>query len=198
MSMMILSKREQRIAVISAAGLVLLAIYYMVLSPYLDERDANATRSTDLYQKLSDANAIFDRERQLRKVWQEMQQGLNVDASTAESQAQQAVIDFADASGMTLTGLRPGKTSPGEDNFQIISFNVTGTGAMPDIARMLWALESSSIPVRVSDIQLKPRKEGTDDLLAQFTLSALCLPPGSPESDHALTSASASNRDITP
>jgi len=198
MSMMILSKREQRIAEISAAGLVLLAIYYMVLSPYLDERDANATRSTDLYQKLSDANAIFDRERQLRKVWQEMQQGLNVDASTAESQAQQAVIDFADASGMTLTGLRPGKTSPGEDNFQIISFTVTGTGAMPDIARMLWALESSSIPVRVSDIQLKPRKEGTDDLLAQFTLSALCLPPGSPASDHALSSASASNGDVTP
>jgi Tfp pilus assembly protein PilO len=198
MSMMILSKREQRIAVISAVGLVLLVLYYMVLSPYLDERDSNASRSTELNQKVSDANAIFDRERHLRKVWQEMQQGLNVDASTAESQAQQAVIDYADASGVTLTGLRPGKTSPGEDNFQIISFNVSGTGAMPDIARMLWALESSWIPVRVSDIQLKPRKEGTDDLLAQFTLSALCLPPGSPESDHALTSASASNRDITP
>jgi hypothetical protein len=195
---MILSKREQRIAVISGVGLVLLAIYYMVLSPYLDERDDNASRLTSLNQKFSDASTLFGRELHLRRVWNEMQQGLNVDASTAESQAQQAVIDFADASGMTLTGLRPGKTSPGEDNFQIISFTVTGTGAMPDIARMLWALESSSVPVRVSDLQLKPRKEGTDDLLAQFTLSALCLPPGSAAPDHALTSASASNRDIAP
>jgi hypothetical protein len=198
MSMIILSKREQRIAVISAVGLVLLAIYYMVLSPYLDERDENASRLMALNQNFSDASTVFDRELKLRKVWNEMQKGLNVDASTAESQAQQAVIDFADASGMTLTGLRPGKTSPGEDNFVVISFTVTGTGAMPDIARMLWALESSSIPVRVSDIQLKPRKEGTDDLLAQFTLSALCLPPGSPTADHSLTSASAWNRDIAP
>jgi hypothetical protein len=45
---------------------------------------------------------------------------------------------------------------------------------------------------------LKPRKEGTDDLLVQFTLSALCIPPDSTTADHTLTSASAWNRDVTP
>jgi Tfp pilus assembly protein PilO len=197
MAMMILSKKEQRFALIGGAGLVLLIFYYMVLLPYVEERDANDVQSADLTQKMADANSLFDRQFNLNKVWLEMQKGLNVQPSVAESQAQQAVIDFADASGMTLTGLRPGKTAP-QDKFVIISFTVTGTGAMPDIARMLWSLESASIPMRVSDLQLKPRKEGTDDLLATFTLSALCLPPEAGNADHALTSASAWNRDIAP
>jgi hypothetical protein len=195
---MILSKREKYIAIGSAAALLLLVLDYFVISPYFEERDAIAARSAGLYQKLDDANTLFDRERRLRKIWEEMQKGgLNVDASTAESQALHAVIDWADASGMTLSGLRPGKTTQ-EGKFLVISFNVTGTGAMPDIARMLWSLESASIPVRVSDMQLKPRKEGTDDLLAQFTLSALCLPPDSPASNQPLSSASALNRDVAP
>jgi hypothetical protein len=195
---MILNQREKYIAYGSAAAVLLLVLDYFVLSPYLDERDAIAQRSTALYQKVDDENSLFERERHLKKIWEELQKGgLNVDASTAESQAQQAVIDWADASGMTLTGLRPGKTTP-EGKFLVISFNVTGTGAMPDIARMLWSLETATIPVRVSDMQLKPRKEGTDDLLATFTLSTLCLPPESQSADHALTSASASNRDVAP
>jgi Tfp pilus assembly protein PilO len=194
---MILSKREKKIAMISSAAAVVLALNYFLLSPYLAERDDIADRSKAAYQKMADANATFDSERRLEKVWKDMQKGLNVDPATAESQAQQAVLDWADASGMTLSGLRPGKSSQ-EGKFQVISFNVTGTGAMPDIARMLWFLESASIPVRVSDLQLKPRKEGTDDLLATFTLSALCLPPANPAADHALTSASASNRELVP
>jgi hypothetical protein len=126
-----------------------------------------------------------------------MQKVLNVDASTAESQAQQAVIDWADASGMTLTGLRPGKTTP-ENGFLVISFTATGAGSMPDIAHMLWSLESSSIPVRIADLQLKPRKESTDDLLATFTVSALCLPPSAGTADPTGTSTSARDGDEAP
>jgi len=194
---MILSRREKHIA-IGAAGVVLaLVLYYAVVAPYMDERDTIANSSHALFQKLADANSLFDLERRSQKNWKDMQKALTVDASTAESQAQQAVIDWADASGLALTGLRPGKSTQ-EGKFVIISFNVTGTGAMPDIARTLWSLESTSIPLRISDLQLKPRKEGTDDLLAQLSISVLCLPPDTQTTDHTLTSASALNRDVEP
>jgi hypothetical protein len=195
--LMMMSKRERYAAIGAAAAVLLLALNYFIFMPYTDERNDLDSRSAGLYQKQDDANTLFDRQRRLTRVWNQMQKGLNVDSSTAESQAEQAVIDWADASGMTLTGLRPGKTAP-ENGFLAISFTATGTGSMPDIAHMLWSLESATIPVRISDMQLKPRKEGTDDLLATFTVSALCLPPSSETADHALTSASAWNRDIAP
>jgi Tfp pilus assembly protein PilO len=199
MAMMILTHREKRIAVISVAGLVLLLLYYFVLGPYMDERTDIANRSDALNKQLADANDLFDSKLRLTKVWSGLQKvGLTVDSSTAESQAEQAVIDWADSCGMTLVGLRPGKTAQ-EGKFQTISFNVTGTGSMPDIARMTWALESATIPIRVSDMQLKPRKEGTDDLLATFTVSALCLPPENhTPTDRAVSSASTGNGEATP
>ena len=186
---LIASQRERYIAIGTAAAIGLLALDYFIFSPYFDQRNALDTRSADLTQKVADGKALLERQQRLQKVWAEMQRGgLNVDSSTAESQALHAVIDWADASGLTLTGIRPGKTTP-QGKFLVISFVVTGTGAMPDIARMLWSLESASIPIRVSDMQLKPRKEGTDDLLATFTLSALCLPPDTQTTDQKLTSA---------
>jgi Tfp pilus assembly protein PilO len=199
MAMMILTHREKRIAIISGAVLVLLLLYYFVLGPYLDQSKDIDDRTLALKGQEDKANELVANEVRLKKTWDGLQKvGLTVDSSTAESQAEQAVIDWADNCGMALVGLRPGKTAQ-EGKFQIISFNVTGTGSMPDIARMTWALESATIPVRVTDMQLKPRKEGTDDLLATFTVSALCLPPDSRNTaDRSLSSASAANGDATP
>jgi hypothetical protein len=171
-----LSQRERYIAIGVGAAVALLALDYFVLSPYLAERDAIAQRQASVFQQLTSANDLFTLERRERRVWSAMQKSLSVDPSTAESQAEQAVLDWADTSGMSLTGLRPGKATT-EGKFTVVSFSVTGTGSMPDLAHMLWSLESATVPLRVSDLQLKPRREGTDDLLAQFTLSVLCVPP---------------------
>jgi hypothetical protein len=188
----LMSQRERYIAMGAGGAVVLLLLNYFVLEPYMDERNAIATRTTNLYKQLSDANDLFARERKLKPVWDQMQRGLSVDSSTAESQAEQAVLDWADTSGVSLTGIRPGKTSQ-EGKFTMVSFVVTGTCAMPDLARMLWSLESARIPLRISEVQLKPRKEGTDDLLATFTLSALCMPPDEQLTNHAARSAAPMN-----
>ena len=48
---------------------------------------------------------------------------------------------------------------------------------MPQVARMLAAIETAGIPIRVNDMTITPQKEGTDDLSVRFNLSALCQPP---------------------
>jgi hypothetical protein len=102
--------------------------------------------------------------------------GLKVDPSQAESQALHAVLDWAGAADLNLASLKPERTSQ-EGKFQVISFSVTGNGSTPAIARLLWAMETATIPVRVNDMQITPRREGTDDLSVRFSISALCLPP---------------------
>ena len=172
-----LNPREKKIAIGVSAAVGLLALNQFLISPFFAKRDEIDSRRSTLQASLDDADSLFGRERRLRKIWNEMQRGgLNVDASEAESSALQAIIAWADKAGMTLSALKPERSSE-ERKFEVISFNVTGTGAMPDVARMMWAMETAPIPLRVTDVQITPRKEGTDDLSARFSVSALCLPP---------------------
>ena len=60
-------------------------------------------------------------------------------------------------------------------------FSVSGAGSMRAVAGFLWRLESSPLPVRLTELQLGARREGTDDLNLQVRLSALCQPPGPSE-----------------
>jgi hypothetical protein len=47
---------------------------------------------------------------------------------------------------------------------------------MRSIARLTWALETAQIPVRVNEMTITPRKEGTDDLQIQLSVSTLSTP----------------------
>ena len=68
--------------------------------------------------------------------------------------------------------------------------------------KLLWSLETATIPVRVNDMQVTPRREGTDDLTIRLSVSALCMPPdagakpppGAGDKPAAPSGASDSNR----
>ncbi len=38
----------------------------------------------------------------------------------------------------------------------------------------MWDIETATVPIRLTDVQVAPRKEGTDDLSIQFGVSTLC------------------------
>ena len=60
----------------------------------------------------------------------------------------------------------------------ILLIFIAGFGTtMLSIANLLWSMETATIPVRVNDLQILPRKEGTNDLTLQLTVSTLCLLP---------------------
>jgi hypothetical protein len=174
-----MTKREKYIAIGAASAIALLLLDQVVLSPLMEHREDLDRRQATLQTQLDDADSVFSRERRLKTIWSDMQAGgLNLDASQAEGQALRSIIAWANKAGVTLSALKPEHSSD-ERKFQVISFNVTGEGAMPDVARLLWAMETAPIPLRVTDMQITPRKEGTDDLSARISVSALCLPPQS-------------------
>jgi len=51
---------------------------------------------------------------------------------------------------------------------------------MNAIARFLWRVETAGIPIRLKELQLGSRKEGTDDLTLQLRLSTLYQATPSP------------------
>lgn len=176
---MVLSSREKYIAIGTAAAVAILVLDQLALSPYLARRTAINTERAQVMEDLNKANDLFTRQRKLRNVWANIEKGgLKVDSSAAESQALQAVLDWAQSAGVELAAIKPERSTQ-EKWFQVIRFHVTANGPMASISRLLWSLETAAIPVRVNDVQIIPRREGTDDLTVQLGVSTLCLLPDS-------------------
>ena len=172
-----LNERERKIAMAVVALLVAMLLYYFVFQPYADAREQVLKDQSDLREKLDHADSVFRRQVRLAKVWNELQQGgLNVDPAQADHQTLAALDQWAKATGFTLATYKPDKTSQ-EGTFDVVSLSASGTGSMPQVARMLAAIETAGIPLRVNDVTITPQKEGTDDLLVRLNLTALCQPP---------------------
>lgn len=173
--MVAISKREKYIGIGVGAAVGLLLLDQVVLNPFKDRLDTIAVQTDDARQKVSDAANLMGREHRLQRVWKDMEAGgLMADENQAESQALHAVLKWAQNSGVNLAALKPERTQT-QGQFQVISFHITGTGSTPAIARLLWGMESATIPVRLNDMQISPVKEGTDALTVQLSVSTLCM-----------------------
>jgi hypothetical protein len=185
----VLSKRERLIAICVAAAILILLLNHFVIDPYRTERTRIATESAKAKADLDDAKILFAREARLKRIWAEMQNGgLKVDASDAESLTLNALLEWSTNSRVLLPAIRRERPAP-EGKFQVIGFDVSGTGSMPEVSRLLWAIETASIPVRINEMQITSQKEGTDNLQVRLSVSALCLPPAK---DNNLASAGSS------
>ena len=174
---MVLSKRERYIALATVIAVAILALDRLVLTPLQERRAAVQGEEQRVLADLERARVLFARKKRLWPKWQEMlDAGLKSGPEEAVSRVLHAVRNWSQEAGFTLSSLRPERATP-KGELQEIIFQASGTGPMRGVARFLWRLESSSLPIRITDLQLGTRKEGTDDLSLQLRISALCLPP---------------------
>jgi Tfp pilus assembly protein PilO len=186
---MILSRRERLIIVVAATALAAAGLYYYVLTPLLDYRDALETQKQKALAELQRDTALLNHKREADPKWREMiAAGLKRDPAEAESQILHAVQDWSKETGLRLTSLKPERL-PDKKSLQEISFQAVGTGSMNAVSRFLWRIETAKVPLRVKELQLGARKEGTDDLTLQLRLSTLYLPAQRPASSGTETPA---------
>jgi hypothetical protein len=172
-----LNERERKIALVVAAALVAMLLYYFVYEPYSESRADVLDKISSTQDSLDHAHSVFSRQRRLSKVWAELQAGgLNVDPARADHQTLAALDRWSQSTGFTLVTYKPDRTSQ-EGTFDVVSVSASGTGSMPRVARMVADIETAGIPIRINDLTISPQKEGTDDLQVRFGLSALCQPP---------------------
>jgi len=173
--MVSLTKRERNLAIGAAAAIGCLLLYFVVISPVMDEWTAIQQGQRDVKQQLSDAQMVFDSKIRMQKVWNAMlKSGLQTDASVAESQAENTAYKLAEQAGVTDISLRAERPTD-EGSFEVTGFSIEGTGSMRQISQLVFLLESASIPLRVNDLQITPVPEGTDHLKVHLGFSTLCL-----------------------
>ena len=172
---MILSKREHYIVVTAIAALALLVADRYVLTPILSHRARMETKIQSLTDEMERAAALFSWKGLMTRKWNEMiAGGLKTDPAEAESQVLHAMRDWAQEAGLTLWSMKPERLDR-EDDLREIMFQAAATGPMSAVSRFLWRIETTSIPLRVKEVQLGSRQEGTDALSLQLRVSTLYL-----------------------
>ena len=178
---MTLSKRERLLAVAVIAGVALLVADRSAITPLLESGAALEAEGQQAILDLEKGTLLFERRRLMAHKWQEMTAGgLASDPSEAEGRVLHAVRDWADEAGLALSSVKP-ERSEQEGEVGEITVLASGTGPMRSVARFLWQVETTALPLRILELQLGSRREGADDLSLQLRLSALYTKRPAPE-----------------
>jgi hypothetical protein len=172
-----MSQRERRIATIAGVVIGALVLYEYVIDPQvqrivaLDEGMRQSTAALDR------ANGLLEASRRAsRQLSQMAGAGLRRSDAAAESELLNSVREWAQESRVTLSGVKRERTER-EKDFNKVTFRASGSGGMGQIGRFLYRLQTASIPVRISDMTINSRKDGTDDLAITLSISTIYLAP---------------------
>jgi len=173
---MTFSKRERLLLVAVAAVLCVLALDVYVLTPFAEERAVTRDKHAGLQGKLAQATGLLRRRRVLGRKWSQMlADGLQGDPAEAESKLLWSLRDWSGQAGVRLSSLRPERSSE-ETTLPVISVDMTGTGSMQAVSRLLWQVETAPLLVRITMLQLGSRKDGADDLSIHLKVTTLYAP----------------------
>jgi hypothetical protein len=158
------SKRERYIAIVTVAVVAIWGLDRFIVSPLFTRQQDLSARIRKASDENDKATRVIRQARIDSRDWRDIAgTKLQPDASTAESQVLHRMTTWAQESRLDLTALRPDRSDQ-EKGLNKISFRATANGNMSQISRFLWHVQTSDIPIRITDYQITTRKEGTDEL----------------------------------
>lgn len=163
------------LTIVALCLLGLLAFDRLLLSPYLTTRTRLASEKKELSLLLRQDRELFERKELWATQWENLKKaGFSIDPGEAENNALKSVREWISTSGLTLVSLKPERivTKKGAKN---ISIQALCAGTIPKITEFLWHIESSSLPLKITGLQLSMGKEERGELSLQVRI-ALFLP----------------------
>ena len=172
---MVLSKREKYIVICTVVILTVFVLDRYALSPLLAMREETRTRKQQVTAQWDKGFGLLDRQKLMEKRWNKSsEQGISEKASDTTSRVLHELRNWSGQYGVNLSSITPDRvSSKKEENFQEITFLVSGTGNMNSIGHFLYQLEHTTLPLRLKDIQLSSRQEAADDMSLQVRVSAI-------------------------
>lgn len=190
---MALSQRERYIAIGMGAVLGLLALDRFVYTPWVDSRQDLATKIQAAQQKFHEDTSLLHRNVEAQRTWKTMlANGLTSDTSAAQEQIVKNIREWAQAAGLVPIAIKPDHANSDNKSYLKVTVRFTATGSTASIGRMLYRTENSKLPLRVNEVQITSRREGTDDLQLMMTVTSLCPIPE--KKDNKTTVAEAPSR----
>lgn len=177
---MALNKREKTIAAVVGICVLIWVADSYVVEPFISARQDLTQRQSAVDDELKTANDIFANRRAVNDQWKKLTSGgLKSTATEAESSTLHALTDWAEAARVNLETHKTDTPSQVGD-FQQVRITVTGAGSMAGISRLIWDIETGPLPLQMGELRIQTRRDGTDDLALQLTVTTLAFAPPPP------------------
>jgi hypothetical protein len=182
---MILSRRERYIVIGTVVVVGILALDRLFLTPLIERRQETDAKIRLATGQMEKGTGLITNKGRVNRKWNDISgTTLKTDGATAESQIIRAVGDWALEAGLNLSSVKPERAEK-EKQFVKITFRANATGNMAAINKFIFRLQTSKLPVRVTDLSITTRKDGLDDLSLDLGMSTIYLPPETVKSETA-------------
>jgi hypothetical protein len=178
------------VGIITVIVLAILVLDQFVFEKLLESKRTVESQKAVAAQTLHDKLSKIKQARAEQPHWQEMSRnGILNDASRAETQIYNNLNAWAREAGLNPPPALKSDRTEKEKDFYKLTLRATGTGGMAQISRFLWHIQTANIPVKITELTIGTRKEGTDDLSLTMSIATAYL---APESETAPKNATAS------
>lgn len=176
---MILSKREKMILYGAIAMLVLFIGNQFVINPVLGHINKTHDERLALQSEVEDMENLLDRKKDIQAEWKgRLENGLSDQPAATESALYKLMTDeWPAASGFSLPSINRQRNTSNDTPCQEIIFSVSGSGTLEAAARLLYEIEQSRMPVRISNLQMSSPEDNGWVINLSMRLSVLYLDP---------------------
>ena len=166
--------REKYFMIAVGAAVALFALDRYALVPYIGASNEIAERQAAAQEDLDGMVRLRRERRRMEKSWAAMRDaGVESTPSEAERKMLHAIQSWAQEAGIAHLSVRPERLNKDHGFVQVV-VHASGSGPAAAVAKLLWAVESATEPaLRVDGVQVRPTKEGTDDLQLELHASTL-------------------------
>jgi len=180
------TSRQRLLSIAAVTCLALLVADRTILQPLIRSYRERAERIHVLQTELARAQHLIGQaeawEARLREFGARALPG---DASTAESIVITAVRRWASATRLNLTATRPRWTDDEDGTAQVFELRITAGGNLEAVARFLYEVETSPMPLRVTNLAIASTSANPRYLTLTVDVHAVLWNPGTPAAGDA-------------
>jgi hypothetical protein len=171
-------KRQRLLIIIAGAGVLLLVLDRMVLSPLGRLWEANAAEIGHLKGLVANGRSVMARGARMQATWAEIQAAtLPGDQAQAEHDLISAFEAWGRTSGIELGSIKPQWKRTETDNYSLLECRLDATGTLASLSRFLYELGRAPLALRAESVELISQDNSGQRLTLSLNLSGLRLAP---------------------
>jgi len=173
-----LPDRQRWLLLIAGAGLLLLLIDRVLVTPLTALWRAHAAEIVRLQRSVDNGASLMARAGQMESLWAQMQAGA---LPQSPAQAEQDLIAAFDrwgrSSGVELGSIRPQWKRGATDLSSLLECRVDATGSFASLSRFLFEVEKSPLALRLESVELTSRDAAGQRVGLSLLVTGLRLAP---------------------
>ena len=169
---MVLSKREQMIAIMAMIAVGLLIGNKWVYGPIADGRGALDKERQDLKKKVDDAHRLFEKRKSKENEWQILTSNGFSNDGDAEDKVSAALNQWSSKCKLKVSSNRPERV-PSDKELQEMMFAFSGTGSLTAAASFILQIETAPLPIKITSMALSSSSDTGEQMSLTLGISAI-------------------------